>query len=724
MQTEFFKEQDYIDAIALPAQNACKKYGYLPSVLIAQSCLQNGYGIRSYWDNPQIESLLKYNNMVGIKSELLNSSWSQYSVWPGKSLNKKTPEEVNGKIITISDDFRIYDSPEQSFCDYLLFLKYASNYGLGGKPKYGQQVLSIKDPKTLITEVKNRGYATSSKYPTNVMNIINKHNLTKYDNLSNVTPQQEEIKMSNIKKIQDKKIIDVTAANKSQVPRSRGSNKIQYIVCHYLGVKNADNENLYGGGYGGHYYISRTGKIYKAANPSTAVVWQCGGGIQGESKDYAGVAPHKFYQKCTNYNSIGIECGVSYDSNWYFSEQSQESYVYLVSKLMDEYGIPIDRVIRHFDVTGKTCPAPWVNKPHNTSWTWTQFKNNLQQYRKDKTITIPSGQSSGSSSSSSSSSTSTLLKKGSTGTAVKEMQTMLIACGYSCGSSGADGDFGNNTLEAVKKFQKENGLDVDGIYGPKSKAALEKLYKTLTAPATDAQKLFLNSIDTVAKMAKDQGFTYGNSQTTRPCDDKKISCDRLIARALYDLGYTDQPKGGMTCGNVETYLPKFDFIKTTKKQQIKPGAVIAVKEPAHSYIDHVFVVTSYNFKTDICDKYDMGNNDRIKTTQPFKSIKLVEWPERVFFEAWNVPDNFKKKEQPQQQTTTKIDDATQYDKSLSRKYVTTAKLNMRTGAGTDKAVITVLPMGTQVICYGYHTGDWYCVQYNGQTGYCNKQWLR
>ena len=54
MQTEFFKEQDYIDAIALPAQNACKKYGYLPSVLIAQSCLQNGYGIRSYWDNPQI----------------------------------------------------------------------------------------------------------------------------------------------------------------------------------------------------------------------------------------------------------------------------------------------------------------------------------------------------------------------------------------------------------------------------------------------------------------------------------------------------------------------------------------------------------------------------------------------------------------------------------------------------------------------------------------------
>ena len=68
------------------------------------------------------------------------------------------------------------------------------------------------------------------------------------------------------------------------------------------------------------------------------------------------------------------------------------------------------------------------------------------------------------------------LKKGSKGDAVKTMQTMLIACGYSCGSAGADGDFGNNTLAAVKAFQKDKGLTVDGIYGPVTKAALEKAY--------------------------------------------------------------------------------------------------------------------------------------------------------------------------------------------------------------------------------------------------------
>ena len=53
------------------------------------------------------------------------------------------------------------------------------------------------------------------------------------------------------------------------------------------------------------------------------------------------------------------------------------------------------------------------------------------------------------------------------------MQSMLIAIGYSCGNSGADGDFGNNTLNALLSFQKDHNLDADGIYGKKSKAALE-----------------------------------------------------------------------------------------------------------------------------------------------------------------------------------------------------------------------------------------------------------
>ena len=405
-------EQQYLNAIIEPVQRCCKRYGYLPSVLIAQSCLENGYGIPSYWDNPQIELLMKYNNMVGIKSELLNSSWMEYTVWEGESLNKDTPEQYNRGMVTINDNFRKYDTIERSFADFLLFITYASNYGKGGTPKYGSSVLSIKDPATLITTVGTRGYATGKTYPTSVMKIVNKHNLTKYDDLTGVQPtiycpggkiegepaQSTPAPYSdNIIKLVDRQIHNIISQNLSQVPATRGRNKIEFIVIHYLGVPNADNPYLYGGGYGGHFNIQRNGEIYQAADPATAVIWHCGGDLQGDSG-------HTFHRICTNYNSIGIECGVaaattkkeiSADSSlWYFTEETQESLVWLVSYLMDKYGISADHVIRHYDVTGKICPNPYVkNNNFKTSWTWTQFKNNLAQYRKDKTITLPAGQS-------------------------------------------------------------------------------------------------------------------------------------------------------------------------------------------------------------------------------------------------------------------------------------------------------------------------------------------
>lgn len=92
----------------------------------------------------------------------------------------------------------------------------------------------------------------------------------------------------------------------------------------------------------------------------------------------------------------------------------------------------------------------------------------------------------------------TLLKYGSQGTAVKDMQTKLIALGYSCGSCGADGDFGSGTLAAVKAFQQDYSLDVDGIYGEKTAAALNAAYQAMTnkqpADPTQADRLFVGKI--------------------------------------------------------------------------------------------------------------------------------------------------------------------------------------------------------------------------------------
>lgn len=487
-------EKEYINAIAVPVQRACKRYGYLPSVLIAQSCLENGYGIPSYWDNPEIKALMMCNNMVGIKSNLLNNSWDEYTVWKGDTIIKYTPEEYNGRVVTISDSFRAYDSIEQSFCDFLLFLTYASNEGKYGTPKYGKEVMSIKDPSRLIKEVASRGYATGSTYASNVMKIIHKHDLTIYDNLSGVNPSTYVPKILDVevpdeelepytKKITNKKIHDITRENKSQVPRARGNNRIKFIVVHYLGVPNADNPYLYGGGYGGHYNIQRNGEIYKAADPNTAVVWHCGGGLQGSNG-------HSFYQVCTNYNSIGIECGVCYTENvkdasgdsdkWYFTEETQESLVYLVSKLMDDYGISIDHVIRHYDVTGKICPNPYVKNNHlRTSWTWNEFKSNLQQYRKDKTITLPFTPVETETKTEQKTTTTKkdYLAKGDSGNAVKTLQKMLNALNYNCGN--VDGKFGTKTESALKAYQKAYKLSVTGKYDTKTKSSLETSYKNI-----------------------------------------------------------------------------------------------------------------------------------------------------------------------------------------------------------------------------------------------------
>ena len=64
------------------------------------------------------------------------------------------------------------------------------------------------------------------------------------------------------------------------------------------------------------------------------------------------------------------------------------------------------------------------------------------------------------------------LRKGDKGATVKAMQILLIGYGHTCGSYGADGDFGNGTLASLKSYQYDHGLLVDGICGPKTWAKL------------------------------------------------------------------------------------------------------------------------------------------------------------------------------------------------------------------------------------------------------------
>lgn len=66
----------------------------------------------------------------------------------------------------------------------------------------------------------------------------------------------------------------------------------------------------------------------------------------------------------------------------------------------------------------------------------------------------------------------TIYKIGSRGEVVKQIQRALLRAGFSIGTGGADGIYGVVTAEAVRAYQKSNGLTADGIVGP---ATLSKL---------------------------------------------------------------------------------------------------------------------------------------------------------------------------------------------------------------------------------------------------------
>lgn len=78
----------------------------------------------------------------------------------------------------------------------------------------------------------------------------------------------------------------------------------------------------------------------------------------------------------------------------------------------------------------------------------------------------------------------TMLQSGSSGDEVKKLQQALVDAGYNVGSSGVDGIYGSATAEAVKNYQQDKGLDVDGIAGDQTLGSLYGAKDTNT-PATE-----------------------------------------------------------------------------------------------------------------------------------------------------------------------------------------------------------------------------------------------
>ena len=99
---------------------------------------------------------------------------------------------------------------------------------------------------------------------------------------------------------------------------------------------------------------------------------------------------------------------------------------------------------------------------------------------------------------------SALSKVGSTGSEVRQIQTKLKSWGYYTGS--VDGIYGKKTEEAVRYFQRKNGLTVDGIAGPKTLAAMG----ISSSSASGAGSLSTSDINLLARViaAEARGESY------------------------------------------------------------------------------------------------------------------------------------------------------------------------------------------------------------------------
>ena len=145
--------------------------------------------------------------------------------------------------------------------------------------------------------------------------------------------------------------------------RAGRTQPVRYIVMHYTANNgdtarnNCDYYHRVGGlQASAHYFCDEHGAMQSVRECDTA--WHCG-------------ARAYWHPECRNANSIGIEmCSRKRaDGSYYIKPETVANAAALAREIMQRYGIDTDHVLRHYDVTGKRCPMPWVDDPAQ----WTAF---------------------------------------------------------------------------------------------------------------------------------------------------------------------------------------------------------------------------------------------------------------------------------------------------------------------------------------------------------------
>lgn len=143
---------------------------------------------------------------------------------------------------------------------------------------------------------------------------------------------------------------------------------IRYLVLHYTAGRNDSaqsnlryfEQNVVKAS--AHYFVDDLGWMQSVDDGDTA--WSVGTG---------GIYVQK-HPECRNENSISIELCCRYAAGQYaFSPKTVRNAARLTRLLMTRFDIPMENVLRHFDVVSKRCPAPWVEDESQ----WLAFKKRV-----------------------------------------------------------------------------------------------------------------------------------------------------------------------------------------------------------------------------------------------------------------------------------------------------------------------------------------------------------
>lgn len=157
---------------------------------------------------------------------------------------------------------------------------------------------------------------------------------------------------------------DFLTVNSYSRPGLKLSSSPQYIVIHYTanpGTTAWANRDYFEN-------LKDTGETYASAQ---FVI-----GLDGQIIQ---CVPCNEMSYCSNsYNEFCISIEMCHpDETGNFNDETYNNCVYLVAHLMNYYHLDMDRLIRHYDVTGKNCPKYFVENPDR----WTVFKEFVQEYR-------------------------------------------------------------------------------------------------------------------------------------------------------------------------------------------------------------------------------------------------------------------------------------------------------------------------------------------------------